>query len=48
MRWVKRSELSQYSLANDFMEHLQVFDSEEMSEFFYWQGEDGVWEYELY
>lgn len=48
MRWVKRSELSQYSLANDFIEHLQVFDSEEMSEFFYQQGEDGIWEYELY
>lgn len=49
MRWVKRSELGQYSLANDFMEHLQVFDSEELSEFFYRQEDaDGVWEYELY
>lgn len=48
MRWVKRSELAHYSLVNSFMEHLQVFDSEEMSEFFYRQGEDGVWEYELY
>lgn len=49
MRWVKRSELTQYPLVNNFMEHLQVFDSEELSEFFYRRREeDGAWEYELY
>ena len=44
MRWVKRSELARYLL----MAHLQVFDSEELSELFYRRREDGAWEYELY
>lgn len=48
MRWVKRSELGQYPLADDFMAHLQVFDNEELSEFFYRKREDGAWEYSLY
>ena len=47
MRWVKRSELARYPLADDFMAHLQVFDSEELSEFFYRQEKDGAWNYEL-
>lgn len=47
MRWVKRSELARYSLADDFMAHLQVFDSEELSEFFYRQEKDGAWNYKL-
>lgn len=47
MRWVKRSELARYSLADDFMAHLQMFDSEELSEFFYRQEKDGAWNYEL-
>ena len=48
MRWVKCSELARYPLRNDFMAHLQVFDSEELSEFFYRRREeDGAWEFEL-
>lgn len=48
MRWVKRSELERYALVNNFIEHLQVFDSEELNELFYRQENDGAWEYELY
>lgn len=48
MRWVKRSELERYAFVNNFIEHLQVFDSEELNELFYRQENDGAWEYELY
>ncbi|WP_099466798.1 8-oxo-dGTP diphosphatase [Konateibacter massiliensis] len=35
MFWVDRSELSQKNLVRDFMELLQVFDTDEFSEFYY-------------
>lgn len=35
MKWFKRDELSQIHLADDFMELLQIFDSDELNEFYY-------------
>lgn len=33
--WIKRSELGDYRLANDFENMLRVFESEDLSEFYY-------------
>ncbi len=35
MQWAKRDDLSQLNLAEDFMELLQIFDSEDLNEFYY-------------
>ncbi|KAB1434510.1 8-oxo-dGTP diphosphatase [Candidatus Galacturonibacter soehngenii] len=35
MQWVNRKDLSQLHLAEDFMELLQIFDSEDLNEFYY-------------
>lgn len=46
--WVPRNELSRYPLADDFLEMVQVMESEELSEFFYsYQDYDGQWEMKL-
>lgn len=47
MQWAKRSELSKLNLAEDFMELLQIFDSEELNEFYY-KDETKEWEICLY
>lgn len=33
--WIKREELSNYQLANDFEQMLKVFESDQISEFYY-------------
>ncbi|MGM8215965.1 8-oxo-dGTP diphosphatase [Bacillaceae bacterium W0354] len=33
--WIKKDELNNYQLANDFEQMFKVFDSDELSEFFY-------------
>jgi 8-oxo-dGTP diphosphatase len=35
MRWIDRDSLNEYSLVNDFMDLLKVFDSDSYSEFLY-------------
>lgn len=35
MQWEKRENLSKLNLAEDFMELLQIFDSEDLNEFYY-------------
>ena len=44
--WIKRSELETYSLADDFKKMLEVFESSEISEFYYSKC-NGVWKAEL-
>ena len=44
--WIKRSELGNYQLADDFEDMLKVFESEDISEFYY-EKVDGVWQYSL-
>ena len=44
--WIKRSELETYSLADDFEKMLEVFESSEISEFYYSKC-NGVWKAEL-
>lgn len=44
--WIKRSELETYSLADDFVKMLEVFESGEISEFYY-SKHNGVWKAEL-
>lgn len=35
MQWAKREDLSKLNLAQDFMDLLQIFDSEKLNEFYY-------------
>lgn len=44
--WIPRSTLSDHTLANDFDEMMKVFESDELSEFYYYK-KDGKWEYSL-
>ncbi|MBS1480317.1 MAG: 8-oxo-dGTP diphosphatase [Christensenellaceae bacterium] len=44
--WIKRSELETYSLADDFEKMLEVFESSEISEFYYSKC-NGAWKAEL-
>ena len=44
--WIKRSELETYSLADDFEKMLVVFESSEISEFYYSKC-NGAWKAEL-
>lgn len=44
--WIKRSELETYSLADDFEKMLEVFESSEISEFYY-SKRNGAWKAEL-
>lgn len=45
--WVKRNELTNYRLVEDFEEHLKVFENAEISEFYYEQ-ENGNWNIKLF
>ncbi|MFY9177245.1 MAG: 8-oxo-dGTP diphosphatase [Caldicoprobacterales bacterium] len=45
--WVKRSELYNYKLVNDFKETLQVFENDNLSECYFESIEDGEWELKL-
>lgn len=44
--WVNREDLPKYPLAIDFLEMVQIMESEELSEFYYYQ-EDGGWKRKL-
>ena len=49
MRWVDRASLQEFPLVEDFMELLQVFDSEDYSEFMYERNKTGAdWVMRLY
>lgn len=41
MKWIDRDSLNEYSLVDDFMELLEVFDSESYNEFMYERNESG-------
>jgi len=45
--WIKRGELKNYKLANDFEEMLKVFEADELSEFYY-DRSFGGWDKKLY
>lgn len=45
--WVKRSELNNYKLVDDFQKMLEVFENDNLSEIYYQNKEDGGWEVEL-
>ena len=45
--WVKRSQLHNYPLVDDFEEHLKVFENEEINEFYYEQANDN-WNVKLF
>lgn len=40
--WISRKQLRTYHLVDDFLEMLRVFDSEDLSEFFYYD-DNGKW-----
>lgn len=44
--WIPRDRLPSYPIANDFMDMMQVFESDTLSEFYYYQ-EDGQWHMRL-
>lgn len=44
--WIPRGDLEKYPITDDFMDMVQVFESHELSEFYYHQ-EDGQWCYDL-
>lgn len=44
--WVFRSELGRYNLSVDLDEMIRIFDSDSLSEFYYYQ-EDGKWKYKV-
>ena len=44
--WIKRSELGNHRLANDFENMLRVFESEDLNEFYY-EKIDGEWQLTL-
>ncbi len=44
--WIPRNTLSQYSLSVDFEEMVSIFESDQLSEFYYYQ-EDGQWKRKL-
>lgn len=45
--WIKRSELGNYKLANDFENMLRIFESEDLSEFYY-EKINGEWQLTLF
>ncbi len=44
--WIPRENLEQYTLADDFMKMVRVFESEDLNEFYYCQ-ENGGWDIQL-
>jgi len=45
--WVKRSDLYNYKLSDYFIDMLQVFENDDLSECYYQKKEDGGWELKL-
>lgn len=44
--WIERQDLENYRLANDFADMVKIFESDELTEFYYYL-EDGEWKYRL-
>jgi len=44
--WIPREALTQYTLANDFEEMLQIFESDDLNEFYYYK-DNGIWHRKL-
>lgn len=44
--WIPRNTLTDYTIANDFEDMLRVFESDDLSEFYYYK-EDGSWKMKL-
>lgn len=44
--WIPRADLERYELANDFAEMVGIFESDSLSEFYYYK-EDGAWKRSL-
>ena len=44
--WVNRKDLEQYALVDDFMDMVKVFESDDLSEFYYYT-ENGRWKLKL-
>lgn len=44
--WIKRAELNDYKLSNDFGDMIKVFENDTLSEFYYYQ-ENNQWKYKL-
>ena len=44
--WIERQDLENYTLADDFLDMVRIFESDELTEFYYYQ-EDGEWKYRL-
>lgn len=44
--WIPRNAIGQYTLCDDFESMLQVFESDDLSEFYYYK-EDGSWKLKL-
>ena len=44
--WIPREDLGQYRLSVDFMEMVRIFESESLSEFYYYT-ENGSWKYRV-
>ena len=45
--WVKRSDLMNYRLADEFEKMLQIFEKDDLSEFYYYNTEGGKWNLKL-
>ena len=45
--WIPRERLTEYTLAEDFEEMLKIFESDNLSEFFY-DRKNGNWQVEIY
>lgn len=44
--WIERDTLEDYALANDFLDMVRIFESDDLTEFFYYE-EAGEWKYRL-
>lgn len=44
--WIPRSELHNYNLSVDFMDMVKIFESDELSEFYYYK-EDNTWRFKI-
>ena len=44
--WIPRNTLTQYTLVDDFLDMVKVFEEDELSEFYYYK-EDGDWKLKL-
>ncbi|MEY8292232.1 8-oxo-dGTP diphosphatase [Carnobacteriaceae bacterium 52-44] len=45
--WIKRDDLLKYPLANDFEKMVEVIESDHLSEFYYFEDEEGDWALKL-